>query len=212
MSHKLVALSLVVALIALAPGGVAGAPRPAPQAALPVTSGVAYETFTGADFRALDSDTVVRFVNGTGGGVQNLGAPGGAGANNDRYLEARVQLPQGARVVETTFFYRDCFPTFAGPYAFSFYFGAYEPAAGGFTSFTQGGEAPAAKGPNCTTTVAVAVPLATQPVVDSAQRSYKLGVRFHVIGATGTSANVVIFVGARIGYTFPLFVPSARRD
>jgi|YelNatPaOPRAMG01_1025707.scaffolds.fasta_scaffold00334_42 hypothetical protein len=79
--------------------GGAGEPAEASRR-IAATPGVIYQTFAGQDFRAVDpGGTKVKFT--PGGQVAVI--PGTTSENH--FLSARLNLPQGARVIELVFYY-----------------------------------------------------------------------------------------------------------
>lgn len=84
------------------PIGVTGSAGDPAEASRPIATmpGVIYQTFAGQDFRAVDpGGTKVKFT--PGGQVAVI--PGTTSENH--FLSARLNLPQGARVIEIVFYY-----------------------------------------------------------------------------------------------------------
>ncbi len=146
----------------------------------------------GVDFRARDSDNVIRFAENTGGGIWLQQA-----RRSPVFLEAPVDLPNGAQITRVTFFIRNC-ETITLP-ASALYFGAYRPAAGAFDYAVPEFVPPRGA---CDATQAVARTLSPAVTVRATQR-YVVGFRPAVTYLTDTyTPNGVnqVLVGAQVTY------------
>jgi hypothetical protein len=127
------------------------------------------------------------------------------------YLEAALDIPNGAQVQEVTFIYRDCDYRYL-----KFYFGAYNPSSSSFEYYTQGNLVQSTNGPSCTTTTSMVVPLTSQPTITNGQKRYVLGVDPNGLFFTDTYDPTFVtnlLIGARVGYTIPAaYIPYAIKS
>jgi hypothetical protein len=155
-------------------------------------------TVVGTDFRPLDFRVFAQFAAGTGGGVYTHVAAGNIPAAV--YLEAPVDLPVGASIVNTTFLYDDC--GFPDPLA-KFYFGAYNPAPASYTELQP--EASGNSSGTCSLEYTFTRPLKPKPVVKVGYR-YILGVHSFSssTGATPPAEGPAwVLSGAKVRFTCP---------
>jgi hypothetical protein len=119
------------------------------------TSAVYSKTVTGTDLHSLNPSVVPMLVPNTGGGIQAyLIESDPEPPSEQRYLEAAVELPVGAKVTSVSLTYADC------PGAVGITFGSYSPTQGTFASHASFFTGPAV---NCqkTTTSKTGSPIVT---------------------------------------------------
>jgi hypothetical protein len=196
-----VATVCVVLLGILSLGVAFGAAAPATLSA----AGTYSKTLTGTDFHTVDSDTVVRFASGTGGGVwiHHIGF-----VTATYYLEAGVDLPEGAQVTEVTFYVRNCEPIGAP----DVYFGYYTPATGGFAYIIPESVVPAL---GCGQTQTIIQTTGLPATVNNTQNRYVVGFHQGVpyqSDAYSPGSVGELLVGARVTYQVPgAFLPLIQR-
>jgi hypothetical protein len=154
-------------------------------------------TVVGTEFHPLDFRVFAQFAAGTGGGVYTH-VPAGT-APPAVYLEAPVDLPVGATIVSTTFYYYDC--GFSDPLA-KFYFGAYKPDTSAYADLQP--EATGSHG-TCDLKYFLTQPLKPKPVVKVGYR-YILGVHalYSSTGATPPAEGPPwVLSGAKVRFSCP---------
>jgi hypothetical protein len=176
----------------------------AQSAAQPAAPGTYYQTYRGLDFRSLDSNDVVYWATGTGGGVW-FNSHARAGVSS--YLEAHVDLPSGAQVTAVTFYVRACDATFKP----KLYFGAYAPASNGYVDIIPQFAPPTGA---CAQTLTITQPVDPPLTIDNAAQVYVIGYTPGAYYMTDTYSNFVmeLLVGARVTYQMPgAFLPYIQR-
>jgi hypothetical protein len=200
--HRLAA-TVLAALLSLA---VVIGPAPAQPAAEAATSLTYYQTVYGLDYHPLESDTVTRYANSTGGGVwiDYSNTP------QFLYLESGIELPAGALVTAVDFYARSCeLAAFNQPRV---YFGAYNPASGVFAYYIPETIVGLA---GCAQTQTLSLAVDPPVTVDNSQYRYVVG---YYQSNTYTDDNYdpdnvkSLLTGARVTYQIPgVFLPSIQR-